>query len=68
MLGRSSPSMTSVTSRSCPTRSREWLIRVQKDAQQRRVVHLCEWLAFGVSFTTRFDNCDVGKLLHLLLR
>ncbi len=45
--------------------SRKWLIRVQKEAQQRRVVRLCEWLALGDSFTTRFDNCDVGSYCTL---
>ena len=46
--------------------SRKWQIRVQADAQRRRVSRLHEWLLHGHSYTFRFDNCDVGKLLHFI--
>jgi hypothetical protein len=36
------------------------------DAQRRRVSRLHEWLLHGHSYTFRFDNCDVGKLLHFI--
>ena len=46
--------------------SRQWLLRVQQAAQENRVTRLREWLAAGDGWTVRFDNCDVGKLLHFV--
>ena len=46
--------------------SRQWLLRVQHGAQENRATRLLEWLAAGDGWTVRFDNCDVGKLLHFV--
>ena len=46
--------------------SRKWLLQVQEDAQENRISRLIEWMAQGDGWTLRFDNCDVGKLLHFV--
>ena len=46
--------------------SRQWLLQVQQQAHRHRVERLQEWMAQGDGWTVRFDNCDVGKLLHFV--
>ena len=47
-------------------KSRKWLLQVQRGAQETRVARLLEWRAAGDAWAIRFDNCDVGKLLHFI--
>ena len=46
--------------------SRQWLLNVQEGAQENRIRRLIEWMKEGDGWTLRFDNCDVGKLLHFV--